>query len=86
MDIHPEVAELKSRRVRAYQIVKILQNCPIDEVKMTNVLVIDNVTEADNGTYQCTGYMSIPTPWPVLRSSSMFVEVNPGTYVEHWQA
>lgn len=82
MDIHPEAAELKTHRVRAYQDVKILQNCPVDEVKMTNVLVIDNVTEADSGTYQCTGYMSIPTPWPVLRSSSMFVEVNPGTYIE----
>ena len=45
---------------------------------MTNILVIDNVTEADNGTYQCTANMTIPTPWPVVRSSSEFVEVNTG--------
>ena len=45
---------------------------------MTNFLVIDNVTEADNGTYQCTGTMVIPTPWPTERSSSKFVEVNTG--------
>ena len=82
VDTHPEAAELKTHRVRTYQVVKILPNCPIDEVRMTNVLVIDNVTEADNGTYRCTGSMIIPTPWPVLRTSSMFVDINPGTYVE----
>lgn len=54
VDTAPPVGKAKQQRARAYMVQTANSYCAVVQVKMELYLMIDNVTEADAGAYNCT--------------------------------